>query len=49
MNTVTLPLNLPSEALELSRSELVELIGRGVIPLHPDALSVEEKALLGKH
>lgn len=35
-------------ALGLSRSELVERIGRGLIPLHPDALSVEEKASLGK-
>jgi hypothetical protein len=36
-------------ALGLSRSELVERIGRGVIPLDADALSMEEKTMLGKH
>lgn len=35
-------------ALRLSRSELVERIGRGLIPLHPDTLSMEEKTSLGK-
>ena len=38
-----------AEDLGLSRSELVERIGRGLIPLHPNTLSVEEKESLGKH
>jgi hypothetical protein len=39
-----------AEALELSRSELVERIGRGVIPLPcPMHSRLEEKTMLGKH
>ena len=32
-----------ASSLGLSRSELVERIGRGLIPLHPDAFTKEEK------
>lgn len=35
-------------ALSLSRSELVERIGRGLIPLYSVALSEEERVSLGK-
>ncbi|MBD2016592.1 hypothetical protein H6F96_21805 [Microcoleus sp. FACHB-53] len=54
MNTVTIPLNLPSVPLlerhNLPRCQSIYFVlESGVIPLHPDALSVEEKALLGKH
>lgn len=41
-------LDVIAAGLGLSRSELVERIGRGLIPIYPDALTEEERALLGK-
>ena len=37
-----------ASGLGISRSELVERIGRGLIPLSPDALTNNERSTLGK-
>jgi len=37
-----------ASSLGISRSELVERIGRGLIPLSPDALTNDERSNLGK-